>query len=89
MYVSHESSRLNFENSTQELDFIIDFIKGNEFIYGARLTGGGFGGAVVVMAKNTLSPELGNKISLAYKKAFNIDLSTLCTRSESGARVLD
>ena len=89
MYVSHESSRLNFENSTQELDFIIDFIKGNELIYGARLTGGGFGGAVVVMAKNTLSPELENKISLAYKKAFNIDLSTLCTRSESGARVLD
>ena len=89
MYVSHESSRLNFENSTQELDFIIDFIKGNELIYGARLTGGGFGGAVVVMAKNTLSSKLENKISLAYKKAFNIDLSTLCTRSESGARVLD
>jgi galactokinase len=89
MYESHESSRLNFENSTQELDFIIDFIKGNELIYGARLTGGGFGGAVVVMAKNTLSSELENEISLAYKKAFNIDLSTLCTRSESGARVLD
>ena len=89
MYESHESSRLNFENSTQELDFVIDFIKGNELIYGARLTGGGFGGAVVVMAKNTLSPELENEISLAYKKAFNIELSTLCTRSESGARVLD
>jgi galactokinase len=89
MYESHESSRFNFENSTQELDFIIDFIKDNKLIYGARLTGGGFGGAVVVMAKNTLSPELENKISLAYKKAFNIDLSTLCTSSESGARVLD
>lgn len=89
MYESHESSRLNFENSTRELDFIIDFIKGNELIYGARLTGGGFGGAVVVMVKNTISPELENEISLAYKKAFNIELSTLCTRSESGARVLD
>ncbi len=89
MYESHESSRLNFENSTKELDFIINYIKGSESIYGARLTGGGFGGAVVVMAKNTLSTELKNEISLAYKKAFNIDLSTLCTGSESGATVFD
>ena len=89
MYESHESSRLNFENSTPELDFIIDYLKGNESVFGARLTGGGFGGAVVVMAKSNLSRSLENDLSLAYKKKFGIELSTLCTHSEDGARILN
>ena len=89
MYESHESSRFNFENSTPELDFIIDYIKGDESVFGARLTGGGFGGAVVVMAKSNLSRSLENDLSLAYKKKFGIELSTLCTHSEDGARILN
>lgn len=89
MYDSHESSRSNFKNSTPELDFIIDYIKGDESVFGARLTGGGFGGAVVVMAKSNLSRGLENDLSLAYKKKFGIELSTLCTHSGDGARILN
>jgi galactokinase len=89
MYQSHKSSRLNFENSTEELDFLVNSIKKYDSVYGARLTGGGFGGAIVVLAKNTLSSELENEIRLAYKREFNIELSTLCTRSEDGARILN
>ena len=49
MYASHESSRHNFENSCAELDWIVDSCKKIEWVYGARLSGGGFGGNAAVL----------------------------------------
>ena len=45
MYDSHESSRSWFENSCEELDTIVDAAKAIPEVYGARLSGGGFGGS--------------------------------------------
>ncbi|NQZ67140.1 MAG: galactokinase [Lentisphaeria bacterium] len=41
---SHESSKNNFENSCPELDILVDAGKALDGFYGARLSGGGFGG---------------------------------------------
>ena len=41
---SHESSRVNFENSTEELDYLVELAKSVPGGLGARLSGGGFGG---------------------------------------------
>jgi galactokinase len=51
MNASHESSRLNFENSTTELDNLVDLARKQPGILGARLTGGGFGGAIVALCE--------------------------------------
>jgi len=45
MFQSHESSRDFFKNSTPELDALVDAARELDGCYGARLTGGGFGGA--------------------------------------------
>ena len=42
---SHQSSSKLFENSLPELDFMVSQLIGNDKVLGARLTGGGFGGA--------------------------------------------
>lgn len=47
MNQSHESSRTLFENSCDELDFLSGLARSLCGCYGARLTGGGFGGAVL------------------------------------------
>jgi galactokinase len=47
LYESHESSRVNFENSCRELDILVDIAKTVPGVYGSRLTGGGFGGATL------------------------------------------
>ncbi len=44
---SHRSSQHQFENSTPELDFLVDQLVAAPHVHGARLTGGGFGGAVM------------------------------------------
>lgn len=53
---SHESSRTLFENSTAELDFLVDGLRRLPGVYGARLTGGGFGGAVLAMTGTEFRP---------------------------------
>ncbi|MBI4023507.1 MAG: galactokinase [Verrucomicrobia bacterium] len=49
MCESHESSREAFENSTQYLDMLVEIARSLPACIGARLTGGGFGGATLSM----------------------------------------
>ncbi|HEY5811488.1 MAG TPA: galactokinase [Terrimicrobiaceae bacterium] len=49
MRASHRSSIENFENSTPELDALVEIACAQDGVYGARLTGGGFGGAIVAL----------------------------------------
>ena len=46
---SHASMRDDFEVSTPEIDASSTSPRGDPDVFGARLTGGGFGGAVVIM----------------------------------------
>ena len=48
---SHESSRTLFENSCEELDFLTAEARTIPCCLGARLTGGGFGGAVLALVQ--------------------------------------
>jgi galactokinase len=50
MNESHESSRTLFENSCEELDFLCNAAREIPGCLGARLTGGGFGGAILALA---------------------------------------
>jgi len=47
MFASHESSRVNFENSCPELDLLVETARNTPGVYGARLSGGGFGGTTI------------------------------------------
>ena len=47
MFQSHQSSRDLLKNSTPELDSLVDLALTHPGCLGARLTGGGFGGATI------------------------------------------
>jgi galactokinase len=51
MYESHQSLRDDFEVSTPTLDRLVDDLRTTSGVYGARLTGAGFGGCVVALAR--------------------------------------
>jgi galactokinase len=50
MVESHRSLRDDFDVSTRELDSLVDALQATPGVYGARLTGAGFGGCVVALA---------------------------------------
>jgi len=48
---SHASMRDDYEVSVPEVDLLVELAQGRDDVHGARMTGGGFGGAVVIAAK--------------------------------------
>ena len=50
MTSSHHSLARDFEVSTPELDALVEWLTSTPGVYGARLTGAGFGGCVVALA---------------------------------------
>jgi galactokinase len=51
LFQSHASSRDFFKNSCPELDVLVDFARAHPACLGARLTGGGFGGATLSLVQ--------------------------------------
>ncbi len=58
MTASHLSLSRDFEVSTPELDSLVEDLVGDRHIFGARLTGAGFGGCAVALCRaGTVHPE--------------------------------
>ena len=70
MYDSHESSRHWFENSCDELDAIVDAAKAIPEVYGARLSGGGFGGSCCLLVDPAAAEKISAQITREYKAKF-------------------
>lgn len=68
LFDSHESSRVMFENSCKELDDVVEITKSVPGVLGARLSGGGFGGSVVVMVNARDAETAAQAIASAYAK---------------------
>jgi galactokinase len=68
MTASHESSKFNFENSTPELDTLVDIALAQDGVLGARLTGGGFGGAIVALVEQEKIAAIASAIEQEYHR---------------------
>lgn len=56
MIESHRSLRDDFEVSTERLDTLVSHLIATDGVYGARLTGAGFGGCVVALCRPDVDP---------------------------------
>ena len=67
---SHQSSSENFENSCPELDFLAEQLFAHEKVHGARLTGGGFGGAVMAWTQDQFNEGDARLVSDNFQNEF-------------------
>ncbi len=88
MFESHESSRNYFENSCAELDGVVDAARRIPGVLGARLSGGGFGGSVVILTRPRDVEVISKAISSAYRKDFGHQCDVRLIRASDGARVV-
>ncbi|HEY8377027.1 MAG TPA: galactokinase [Nannocystis sp.] len=66
---SHRSLRDDFEVSIPEIDRLVELARGHAAVYGARLTGGGFGGSVVIVSDRSSAHEVAVEVAAAYAAA--------------------
>jgi len=88
LLASHRSSKTWFENSTPELDFLVEQLEAEPGVYGARLTGGGFGGAVMALTGDAFKPESAERVAAAYFTRYQSRVEVLSARTEDGATLL-
>jgi galactokinase len=88
LLASHRSSRTWFENSIPELDFLVDCLESEKGVYGARLTGGGFGGAAMALTSDTFGEKEAGRVAEAYLARFGARPDVLHAHTEDGASVV-
>jgi len=88
LLASHHSSRTLFENSTPELDFLVEALAETPHVHGARLTGGGFGGAVMALTDAAFGEHEALRVAEAYAKKFGVRPAFLHCQTAPGAEVL-
>jgi galactokinase len=85
---SHRSSQTLFENSTPELDFLVDALTAAPHVHGARLTGGGFGGAVMAMTSGAFAEADAARVAALYERKYGARPDILHTLTADGAQIL-
>jgi galactokinase len=69
MNASHASLRDDYEVSVPALDTLVALLQRQPGVFGARLTGAGFGGACVALCAAALVGEVADDVLAAYARA--------------------
>ncbi len=85
MFETHHGLQYDYEVSCKELDFLVDYVKDNEAVAGARMVGGGFGGCTINLIKEDAVEKLVEQISAAYQKEMGLTLSVYPVSIEAGS----
>jgi len=88
MFESHKSSQIYFQNSCPELDTLIDAARATPGVLGARLSGGGFGGSIVALIKETDVESVARVLAEAYKNAYGHVIEPRVVVPSAGARLV-
>ena len=67
--------------------FLVDYVKTNADVAGARMVGGGFGGCTINLVKEEAVEKLISEISIAYKEAMGLTLTAYQVSVENGTQV--
>ncbi len=65
---SHVSMRDDYQVSVPEIDQLVELALSSKDVFGARLTGGGFGGSIVALTRKGCAQAVGTKIIEAYRE---------------------
>jgi galactokinase len=88
MFNTHEGLSKMYEVSCKELDWLVDFVKDNPNVMGARMMGGGFGGCTINLVKEDAIDALIESVQPAYEEAMHLPLSYYIASIENGTEII-
>ncbi len=84
MNASHASLRDDYEVSCAEADLMVDLSQKIEGVFGARMTGGGFGGSTVALVETGAAKSFMAAIGEAYRMATGLTPHVFCATPSAG-----
>ena len=88
MFATHDGLSLLYEVSCPELDFLVNEVKDNPNVIGARMMGGGFGGCTINLIKKEATASVVQKLVASYHKTFQKNLLSYEVNIDDGASIL-
>jgi galactokinase len=85
MYASHESLRDDYEVSSRELDTLVDLARKQPGVFGARMTGAGFGGCTVNLVHGDAAGAFSEAVREGYKQAVGQEAEVYVCAASDGA----
>jgi len=82
---SHRSLRDDYEVSTPELDLMVQLASGQDGVYGARMTGGGFGGCTINLVDSGHAEEVQRRLAQNYEGQTRLRPTILICEASDGA----
>lgn len=89
MFLSHNSSRFNFENSTPYLDTLVEIARETPGVLGSRLSGGGFGGSTVSLVSKEQASSIIERVAAEYHRRTGVTCTPILTEPSNGARIIE
>jgi len=86
MAASHVSLRDDYEVSSVELDLMVELAGKCEAVFGARMTGGGFGGCTVNLVRRDEVEAFGNFITTEYRSRTGIQPDIYAVNADDGVK---
>ena len=83
---SHLSLRDDYEVSSPELDFVVELGVREPTVLGARMTGGGFGGAAILLVKSAGVDALTDMLRERFRERFSVEPHLYVTEAADGMR---
>ena len=82
---SHESLRDDYEVSSEELDLMVELARTIDGVYGARMTGGGFGGSTVNLVAVEHVEEFSKRVAEGYEEVTKLKPEIYICSASNGA----
>ena len=86
---SHRSMQYDYEISCEEIDFLVDSALKIPGVYGARMTGGGFGGCTVNLVESGREEQFTGQLHEAYHAKYGITAAFYDCKPANGAGRLE
>jgi galactokinase len=85
---SHRSLRDDYEVSTLELDLMVELSNGQDGVYGARMTGGGFGGCTINLVEAAHAQDVQQRLEQGYEARTGLRPTiSICETSDGAGAV--
>jgi galactokinase len=84
MFETHEGLSKDYEVSCKELDFLVEAVKPLDYVLGARMMGGGFGGCTINIVKEEKIADLIEELSSKYLLQFGLKLDSYTVQTDNG-----
>ena len=89
MFETHQGLSEDYAVSCRELDLLVDLVKEEPDVIGARMMGGGFGGCTINLVAVGSIDSLVQKVKPAYESATNLPLSHYLVQTADGSGFCD